>query len=50
LRRPAFRRLELDTKVRFLSYERIEEIDSFFSGSNTGLSVDLVVGKSEMVA
>lgn len=50
LRRPAFRRLELDTKVRFLSYERIEEIDSFFSGSNTGLSVDLIVGKSELVA
>jgi hypothetical protein len=49
LRRPAFKRLELDTKVRFLSYERIEEIGSFFSGSNTGLSVDLVVGKSELV-
>lgn len=29
LRRPSFKRLELDTKVRFLSYERIEEIDAF---------------------
>ena len=49
LRRPTFRRLELDKKVRFLSYERIEEIDAFFSASNTGLSVDLILGKSEMV-
>jgi hypothetical protein len=50
LRRPAFKRLELDTKVRFLSYETIQEIDSFFSGSNTGLNVDVIVGKSELVA
>ncbi len=50
LRRPAFQRLELDRKVRFLSYEMIEEIDDFFSGSNSGLSVDLIVGKSERAA
>ncbi len=49
LRRPAFKRLELDRKVRFLSYETIDEIDEFFSGSNSGLSVDLVAGKSEAV-
>jgi hypothetical protein len=49
LRRPTFKKLELDTKVRFLSYEKIDEIDTFFSGSNTGLSVDLIVGKSELV-
>jgi hypothetical protein len=49
LRRPTFKRLELDKKVRFLSYETINEIDTFFSGSNTGLNVDLVVGKSEDV-
>jgi hypothetical protein len=49
LRRPAFKRLELDRKVRFLSYERIDEIDDFFSGSDSGLSVDLIVGKSELV-
>ena len=45
----AFKRLELDKKVRFLSYERIDEIDDFFSGSNSGLSVDLIVGKSGSV-
>jgi hypothetical protein len=50
LRRPAFKRLELDRKVRFLSYETIDEIDDFFSGSDSGLSVDLIVGKSELVA
>ncbi len=49
LRRPAFKRLELDTKVRFLSYEAIDDIDSFFSGSDSGLSVDVIVAKSEGV-
>lgn len=50
LRRPAFKRLELDRKVRFLSYETIDEIDAFFAAASTGLSVDLIVGKSELVA
>jgi hypothetical protein len=49
LRRPAFKRLELDSKVRFLSYEAIDDIDSFFSGSDSGLSVDVIVAKSEGV-
>lgn len=48
--RPTFKRLQLDRKVRFLSYERIREIDEFFSGSNSGLSVDLILGKSELTA
>lgn len=50
LRRPAFRRLELDKKVRFLSYEAIDEIDHFFSESSAGLSVDIVLAKSEQAA
>jgi hypothetical protein len=49
LRRPAFKRLELDRKVRFLPYEAIDDIDNFFSGSDSGVSVDLIVGKSEAV-
>ena len=49
LRRPTFKWLELDQKVRFLSYEEIDKIDDFFSGSNSGVSVDLIVGKSETV-
>jgi hypothetical protein len=47
LRRPTFKRLELDKKVRFLSYETIDEIDQFFSGSTGGLNVGLVFDKSE---
>ena len=50
LRRPTFRRLELDKKVRFLSYEAIDEIDRFFSGSSSGMSVDLILSKSEQAA
>jgi hypothetical protein len=50
LRRPTFRRLELDKKVRFLSYEAIDEIDQFFSGSEAGLNVDVILGKSEQAA
>jgi hypothetical protein len=50
LRRPTFRKLELDKKVRFLSYETIDQIDQFFSGSTSGLNVDLIVGRSESVA
>jgi hypothetical protein len=50
LRRPTFKRLELDRKVRFLSYETIDEIDAFFSDSDSGLSVDLIVGRSELAA
>jgi hypothetical protein len=49
LRRPAFKRLELDNKVKFLSYEAIDDIDKFFSGSDSGLSVDVIVAKSEAV-
>lgn len=47
LRRPTFKRLELDKKVRFLSYEAIDEIDDFFSGSEAGLNVDIILAKSE---
>jgi hypothetical protein len=49
LQRPAFKRLELDNKVRFLPYETIDEIDKFFANSDSGLSVDLIVGRSESV-
>lgn len=49
LRRPTFKQLELDQKVRFLPYETIDEIDSFFETSTSGLSVDLIYGRSEPV-
>ena len=47
LRRPTFKRLELDRKVRFLSYEAIDDIDNFFANSNAGLNVDIILAKSE---
>jgi len=50
LRRPTFRRLELDKKVRFLSYEAVDEIDQFFSQASSGLNVDVVLARSEEAA
>ena len=50
LRRPTFRQLGLDRKVRFLSYESIDEIDRFFGPAESGLSVETIVGRSEAVA
>jgi hypothetical protein len=47
LLRPAFRRLELQDKVRFLPYETIDEIHKFFANSTGGLSVDLISGRSQ---
>lgn len=49
LRRPTFKRLELDKKVRFLPYETIEDIDRFFTDSSAGLTVDLMLARSEPV-
>ena len=49
LKRPSFRKLGMDKEVRYLSYEAIDDIDKFFESSNSGLSVDLIVGKSEAV-
>jgi len=50
LRRPAFRQLNLASKVRFLTYEAIDQIETFFSGSSTGLSVELINGKAEQLS
>jgi hypothetical protein len=47
LARPSFRHLGIHEKVRYLSYERVNEIEDFFGGSKSGLSVDVFVGKSE---
>jgi hypothetical protein len=47
LLRPAFKRLELRDKVRFLPYEAVDEIDRFFASTPSGLSVELVKGKAQ---
>lgn len=49
VKRPAFKKLGIDKEVRYLSYEAVEDIDKFFANSSSGLSVDLIVGKSENI-
>jgi hypothetical protein len=47
LARPSFRHLGIHEKVRYLSYEKVNEIEDFFGESKSGLGVDVIVGKSE---
>ncbi len=47
--RPTFKKLGFERKVRYLSYEVLNEIDEFFEHSSAGLNIDLLVGKSEQV-
>ncbi len=49
LRRPTFQKLRLDRKVRYLPYEAVEEIDQFFGDVAQGLTVDVIVGRSEEI-
>jgi hypothetical protein len=48
LARPTFRHLRIHEKVRYLSYEKVNEIDEFF-GEGGGLSVEVVRAKSEVL-
>lgn len=45
--RPTFKHLKLAERVRFLSYEKVREIDQFFGEGGHGLSVDVFEGKAE---
>jgi hypothetical protein len=49
LARPTFRHLGIDQKVRYLSYEKVNEIEEFFGEAETGLSVDVFRAKSEIL-
>jgi hypothetical protein len=49
LTRPTFRQFDLCNKVKFLSYEAVDDIDKFFSGSSSGLNVELITGKAEKI-
>lgn len=49
LRRPAFKQMQLDEKVRYLSYEAVDEIDEFAANVQSGLSVGLITGRSELI-
>lgn len=50
LARPSFRHLRIHEKVRYLSYERVDEIDEFFTEADAGLSVDVFRAKSEVLS
>lgn len=50
IRRPTFKKLEFAQKVRYLSYETVDDIDSFFENTNIGLNIDILVGRSEVVS
>lgn len=49
LRRPTFRHLHLDSKVRYLSYEAVNQIDDFARNMQRGLNVELISGKAEEI-
>lgn len=49
LNRPTFKKLDFKGKVRFLSYEIVNDIDRFFEESKSGLNVDLLIGRSEEI-
>jgi hypothetical protein len=47
LLRPSFRHLELPDRVRFLSYDKVREINDFVGDEQGGFTSDLLVNKSE---
>lgn len=49
LRRPTFQKLRIDRKVRYLSYEAVEEVNRFFEGKERGVNVDMIVDRSEEI-
>jgi len=49
VKRPTFREIGFDKEVRYLAYETINEIDKFFTKSEKGLNIDLLISRSEMV-
>jgi hypothetical protein len=49
VKRPTFRRMDFEKKVKFLSYEVLSDIDHFFQDSDAGLNVELLVGRAESI-
>jgi hypothetical protein len=45
--RPVFRQLKMDSKVKFLPYEAIEDVDKLFSNVPKGMNIDILEGKAE---
>ena len=49
LRRPSFQKLSLTTRVNYISYEAVNDIDKFFEQTTKGLNVDVMKGRSEQI-
>lgn len=49
LSRSIFRSMRLAEKMRYLSYERVQEVDKFFGDESAGLNVGVLVGRSEIL-
>lgn len=49
IKRPIFQEIDFGKKVRYLSYEVINEVDEFFSRSASGLTTDVLMDKSEEI-
>ncbi|MFH2011742.1 MAG: hypothetical protein ABIJ37_03405 [Pseudomonadota bacterium] len=49
INRPTFKKMDFIHNVKYLSYEIVSEIDKFFEKSNSGLTVELLIGKSEII-
>jgi hypothetical protein len=47
IRRPTFKKLEFESKVRYLSYENVDRIYGFFETAKSGLNVEVLMGHSE---
>ncbi len=45
--RPVFRQLKMDTKVSFLPYEAIDDVDKLFADVPKGMNIEILCGKSE---
>ncbi|MFH1904069.1 MAG: hypothetical protein ABIK53_00885 [bacterium] len=49
VKRPTFKKIEFEKKVRYLSYKAVDEVDEFFEHAAGGLNVELLMGKSEII-
>lgn len=45
--RPVFRQLKMDSKVRFLPYEAIDDVDKLFADVPKGMNIEILHAKSE---
>ena len=49
IRRPTFRKIGFDKKVKYLSYEAVDDLDRFFETSTGGFNIDVLDGKAMAV-